>query len=331
MTSFDTSHMALTQAKVDIVSTNNAKITLEPLERGFGDTLGNALRRVLLSSMSGSAVSEVKIEGVQHEYASIEGCQEDTIDILLNLKELSVKLTDAIEFANLSIEAKGPCQVTAKNIDMPANVEIINTDHVICNLNKDGKIKMDIKVETGYGYRTIDHGTSGSNEEIGVLQLDTTFSPVVRVAYNVENARVGDRTDLDKLIIHLETNGTLDPNQAIRDAAALLQQQLMAISGMTESQLTPKEVPGAPSADPIMNGNIDDLGLSVRAANCLRQVNIFLIGDLVQRGDVDLMKTPNLGKISLNEIKGALEKRGLSLNMKVENWQQSAGATFGEF
>lgn len=331
MTSFDNSYMALTKAKIDVVSPTNAKITLEPLERGFGDTLGNALRRVLLSSMPGSAVSEVKIEGVQHEYAPIEGCQEDAIDILLNLKELSVKLTGAADSVQLKLSCKGPCVVTAQDIETPTGVEIINIEHVICNLNKDGNINMDIKVETGYGYRTIDHGVAGSNEEIGVLQLDTTFSPVLRVAYNVENARVGDRTDLDKLIIHLETNGTLDPNNAIRDASALLQQQLMAISGMTEQQLTSEEVPGEPSTDPLLNRQIDELGLPVRAINCLKQENIFLIGDLVHCDETYLMKTPNLGKVSLNDIKTALEARGLQLNMTIENWMKPTDTAFGEY
>ena len=336
MANFDTNFMAMARAKIDVVSPTNSKITLEPLESGFGDTLGNALRRILLSSMPGSAVSEVKINGVQHEYAPIEGCQEDAIDILLNLKELSVRLNDEIDHATLTLSVKGNAKglrvVTAKDIVVHAGVEIVKTDHIICNLNKEAKIDMEILVETGYGFRTIDHGAPESKEEVGVLQLDTTFSPVVRVAYNVENARVGNRTDLDKLIIHLETNGTLDPEQAIRSASALLQQQLMAISGMKESHLMPQETLVAKSVNPLMNHSIDELDLSVRAANCLKQEQIFLIGDLVQRSKQNLLKTPNLGEVSLKEISQKLEERGLSFGMTVENWNDlGADKTFGQY
>lgn len=316
MLDFDPKRMDA-RINAQLISDTKAKISLEPLERGFGHTLGNALRRVLLSSISGSAVTEVQIDGVLHEYSIIEGCQEDAMEILLNLKELAV-IMHGIDKAELTLEAKGPCVVKAKNIETHKDIRIANEDHVICTLNKNGKLKMTIKVEKGFGHRLVEQ-IENENEEIGVLHLDATFSPVLRVAYVVENTRVEQRTDLDKLIFDLETNGTLDPEEAVRTAAALLQKQLMPLSGVTDMQPV-QEATIAPTLAPILLRPIDDLDLKLRATNCLKQEHIFLVGDLVQRTEHELMKTPNFGKVSLDEIKASLKERSLALGTTIDNW-----------
>lgn len=295
-------------------------ITLEPLERGFGSTLGNALRRILLSSMPGAAVTEVQIEGVLHEYSSIEGVREDVIDILLNLKGLAIKLMGRDE-VTLTLSKKGQGPVLASDIILEHDVEIINPDHVIAHLTKSGELKMTLKIQKGRGYlpAAAREDISSHGKPVGKLYLDASFSPVRRVAYQVENARVEKRTDLDKLIIDLETNGTLDPEEAIRRAATILQHQLAAF---VELRSVAQQLPEQKSKDinPLLLRPVDDLELTVRAANCLKAENIYYIGDLVQRSENDLLKTPNLGKKSLTEIKNVLASRGLSLGMTIDNW-----------
>lgn len=320
MLDFDPKLMTLAKISVRNLSSTRAKVSLEPLERGFGHTLGNALRRVLLSSMPGSAVTEVEIDGVLHEYSTIEGCQEDAMEILLNLKELAVVM-HGMDKTEMTINAEGPRTVKASDIEVQKDVRIANQDHVICRLNKNGKLKMTMTAEKGYGYRPVEQTTDESDAdlEIGKLRLDATFGPILRVAYSVENTRVEQRTDLDKLILDLETDGTLDPEEVVRSAAALLQSQLMPLSGVTD--MSPVQESAATSKiDPILMRPIEELYLKLRAENCLKQEYIFTIGDLVQRTEYELMKTPNFGKVSLNEIKKALGEKGLSLGMTIENW-----------
>ena len=308
------------QIKVDTVSPTSAKITLEPLERGFGHTLGNALRRILLSSMPGCAVVEVEIDGVLHEYSAIEGVQEDVIEILLNLKGLAVKMHGRDE-ATLSLSKKGPGVVTAADIQLDHDVEIVNGDHVIANLADKGSLDMKLRIARGRGYEAADSRFTDEDEtrSVGGLQLDALFSPVRRVSYVVENARVEQRTDLDKLIIELETNGTLDPEEAIRRCATILQHQLAAFVEL-QAEAEPVEDKVEDEVDPILLRPVDDLELTVRSANCLKAESIYYIGDLIQRTEVELLKTPNLGKKSLTEIKDVLAQRGLSLGMRLDNW-----------
>ena len=305
---------------VQVVNDKHAKVTLEPLERGFGHTLGNALRRILLSSMPGAAVTEVQIEGVEHEYSTIEGVQEDVIDILLNLKKVSLKMHNRKE-ASLTLSKKGPGPVTAGDIKLDHDVEVVNPDYVIANLTKAGVLNMTLKIAKDRGYQPVTRRDNDESEGhvIGRLQLDASFSPVSRISYNVDRARVEQRTDLDKLIIDIETNGTIDPEEAIRHAATILQDQLGAFVNL---QASPEVTATAPEADidPILLRPVDDLELTVRSANCLKAESIYFIGDLIQRTEVELLKTPNLGKKSLTEIKDVLATKGLSLGMRLENW-----------
>ena len=308
---------------VDVESLNqfHSVVTLEPLERGFGHTLGNALRRILLSSMFGSAVTEVEIDGVVHEYSAKEGVKEDIIDILLNLKGLAVKLEGKNE-AMLTLTKSGEGPVTADLIQHDGDVEIVNPEHVICNLvGGKSDISMRIKVESGRGYVPATARALSDEEDrpIGRLLLDASYSPVERIAYTVESARVEQRTDLDKLIIDMETNGTIDPKEAIERAASILADQLSNFMELREvSEIEEKEE--KPEFDPILLRPVDDLELTVRSANCLKAEQVQYIGDLVQRTEVELLKTPNLGKKSLTEIKDVLASRGLSLGMRLENW-----------
>src|SRR5215510_9403705 len=303
------------------IAPNHAKVVMEPFERGYGHTLGNALRRVLLSSMPGYAATEVQIAGVLHEYSTIEGVQEDVVDILLNLKGVVLKLHNR-EDALLSLKKKGEGPVTAGDIEATHDVEIINPEHVIAHLSPGGKLEMQIKVETGRGYlpgnlRVVPEESKG----IGKIILDASFSPVKRVSYSVESARVEQRTDLDKLIIDIETNGVIEPEEAIRYAARILVDQLSVFAALEETGPGPAEPPPkSPPIDPILLRPVDDLELTVRSANCLKAENIYYIGDLIQRTETELLKTPNLGRKSLNEIKEVLAARGLTLGMKLENW-----------
>lgn len=306
--------------QVDEQSATRAKVTLEPLERGFGHTLGNALRRILLSSMPGCAVTEAEIEGVEHEYSGMEGVREDVIEVLLNLKGVAVVMNGKDQ-ATLTLSKTGPGVVTAGDIQVDHDIEIINPDHVICHLNDSGKMNVRLTVARGRGYEPADARETGDEETraIGRLQLDATYSPIRRVAYVVESARVEQRTDLDKLVLDLETNGTIDPEEAIRRAATILQQQLAVfvdLESESEDQPTREE----DAVDPILLRPVDDLELTVRSANCLKAENIYYIGDLVQRTEVELLKTPNLGKKSLTEIKDVLASRGLALGLRLDNW-----------
>jgi DNA-directed RNA polymerase subunit alpha len=306
---------------VQAVAPYHAKVTMEPFERGYGHTLGNALRRVLLSSMTGFAPTEVQIAGVLHEYSTIEGVQEDVVDILLNLKGVVLKLHSGNE-ATLRLSKKGEGLVSAADIEVTHDVEIINPEHVIAHLSPGGKLEMTIKVERGRGYqpgnmRVVPEESKG----IGKIILDASFSPVKRVSYQVESARVEQRTDLDKLIMDIETNGVVEPQEAIQHAARILADQLSVFAAIEPSTVMPDEKRvQAPPIDPILLRPVDDLELTVRSANCLKAENIYYIGDLIQRTETELLKTPNLGRKSLNEIKEVLAARGLTLGMKLENW-----------
>lgn len=312
----------LTPRHIDVteVAPTRARVVLEPLERGFGHTLGNALRRILLSSMPGCAITDVEIEGVQHEYSAIEGIQEDVIEILLNLKNVAVVMHGKDQ-AVLTLSKQGPGPVTAGDIQVDHEVEIKNPDLLIANITGEKALNMKLTVTRGRGYQPVDARETDEEETraIGRLQLDASYSPVRRLAYTVEAARVEQRTDLDKLVLDLETNGTIDPEEAIRRAATILQQQLAVfvdLEGEKESEPEQKE----DQIDPVLLRPVDDLELTVRSANCLKAENIYYIGDLIQRTEVELLKTPNLGKKSLTEIKDILASRGLSLGMRLENW-----------
>jgi DNA-directed RNA polymerase subunit alpha len=304
---------------VQNISPLHAKVTMEPFERGYGHTLGNALRQVLLSSMPGYAPTEVKISGVLHEYSTLDGVQEDVVDILLNLKGVVLKLHNR-EDALLALKKEGEGVVTAGDIEVSHDVEIINPDHVIAHLAVGGKIDMQLKVEHGRGYvpATL-RITDKDSRSIGSIMLDASFSPVRRVSYAVESARVEQRTDLDKLVIDIETNGSVEPEEAIRFAARILVDQLQLFADIRPTPAA-IEMPKAPQVDPILLRPVDDLELTVRSANCLKAENIYYIGDLIQRTETELLKTPNLGRKSLNEIKEVLASRGLTLGMKLENW-----------
>ena len=303
---------------VEELSLTRSKIILEPLEQGFGHTLGNALRRIMLSSMPGTAVSEVKIEGVLHEYSTIEGVQEDVIDILLNLKELSVRLLESEE-SELKVSKKSKGKLVAGDIDTPAGVEIINPDHLIATLTDKGSINMTLKVTRGRGFVPVKPLSEDEGQEAGLLRLDATYSPIKRVSYTVENARVEQRTNLDRLIVDIDTDGTLDAEEVLRISATILQHQLSAFAelGRLEEVIEEKE---EAKIDPVMLRPVDELELTVRSANCLKAENIHYIGDLVTRMESDLLRTPNLGKKSLNEIKEVLASRGLSLGLVLDHW-----------
>ena len=309
---------------VEQIGHNRAKVTLEPFERGYGHTLGNALRRVLLSSMVGYAVTEVTIAGVVHEYSSIDGVQEDVVNILLNLKGVVFKLHNRDE-VTLSLRKDGEGAVTAADIQTPHDVEIINPGHVIANLSQGGKIDIQLKVETGRGYvpGTVRRYGEEPSKSIGRIVLDASFSPVSRVSYSVENARVEQRTDLDRLVMEIETNGAITAEDAVRASSKILVEQLAVFAQLEGDQISSlmAEAPrGNQNYDPILLRPVDELELTVRSANCLKAEDIFYIGDLIQRTENELLKTPNLGRKSLNEIKEVLASRGLTLGMKPENW-----------
>ena len=306
---------------VETLSATHAKITLEPLERGFGYTLGNALRRILLSSMPGAAITEVKIDGVLHEYSTIEGVQEDVIEILLNLKSVALRMHGR-EHTTLKLNKKGPGVVTAGDIALEHDVEIVNPSYVIATLTKGMTLNAELKVSRGRGYQPVTARPAGEGRAIGVMQLDASFSPIRRVSYTVENARVEQRTDLDKLVLDIETNGSIDPEEAVRRAANILQDQISIFVDL-KSPDRQLELKREPEMDPLLLRPVDDLELTVRSANCLKAENIFYIGDLIQRSEFELLKTPNLGKKSLTEIKDVLAQHGLSLGMKLENWPPS--------
>jgi DNA-directed RNA polymerase subunit alpha len=318
--------------EVEQIGPSQARVVMEPFERGYGHTLGNALRRVLLSSMVGYAPTEVQISGVVHEYSTIDGVREDVVDLLLNLKGIVFKLHNRDDvFLTLRKETPGP--VLASDIELPHDVELVNGGHVIANLTQGGKLDMQIKVERGRGYVPGTLRSLAESKTIGRIVLDASFSPVRRVSYAVESARVENRTDLDKLLLDVETNGVIAPEEAVRQAARILMEQLSVFGALegAEPALEPfgsvalgagLSAGGArsPQIDPILLRPVDDLELTVRSANCLKAENIFYIGDLIQRTENELLKTPNLGRKSLNEIKEVLASRGLTLGMRLENW-----------
>lgn len=304
---------------VEVISPLRARVTLEPMERGFGYTLGNALRRVLLSSIPGYAITEVKIDGVVHEYSTIDGVQEDVVDILLNLKGVALKLNSKTE-AVLTLNKSAEGVVTAGDFETGHDAEIYNPNHVIAHLTKGGKLNLEVKVEMGRGYQPVPvRQKADEDRALGFIMVDASFSPIHKVSYHVESARVEQRTDLDKLIMDVETNGVIEPEQAIRDAARILIGQLSVFADL-EGAPTEIEVKQAPQVDPILLRPVDDLELTVRSANCLKAENIYYIGDLIQRSENELLKAPNLGRKSLNEIKDVLASKGLTLGMKLENW-----------
>jgi DNA-directed RNA polymerase subunit alpha len=304
---------------VQNINSTSAKIIIEPLDRGFGHTLGNALRRVLLSSMSGCAVVEVEIEGVLHEYTTIEGVQEDVTDVLLNLKGLAVMMHSKDE-ATLILKKSGPGPVYASDITLDHDIEIKNPDHLIANLTKAGELNIIIKIAKGRGYKPVIIGGTDEEQTIGKLKLDASFSPISRVSYEVQSARVEQRTNLDKLVLEIETNGTIDPEEAISQAATILRSQLATFVDLEAELPIETAQSNEPEIDPILLRPVDDLELTVRSANCLKAESIYYIGDLIQRTEVELLKTPNLGKKSLTEIKDVLASRGLSLGMRLESW-----------
>jgi DNA-directed RNA polymerase subunit alpha len=323
----------LTPRSIDVHSIDRyrSRVTLEPLERGFGHTLGNALRRTLLSSMPGSAIIEVSIEGVLHEYGAIEGIQEDVVQLLLNLKEVAICL-HARDEVTLNLHKEGPGVVTVKDIQLDHDVEIFNPEHVIAHITKNVKLSMKLKVVKGRGYvpSSIERFTeedllsdalSVKKERsiINALKLDASFSPVRRVSYIVESARVEQRTNFDKLVLDIETNGTIDPETAIRRAATILQEQLEVFVEL-KSEFHHDKTEAKPEFDPLLLRPVDDLELTVRSANCLKAENIYYIGDLVQKSEPELLKAPNLGKKSLNEIKEVLAAHSLYLGMDIKNW-----------
>ena len=306
-----------TEIQVEDINETTSKIILEPLERGFGHTLGNALRRILLSSMPGAAITDVKIEGISHEYSTIEGIREDVIDILLNLKDMPVNLLEGTS-AEIKLDMAGPSEVTASSFEVPGNVELVNPDHHVASLVDKVNLTLTATVKTGRGYEPAD--LRGEEEtQVGALKVDASFSPVKRVAYSVENARFEKRTDLDKLIVELETDGTLNPKEAIEHSATIMQQQLAAfvnLDAIAEQEAKKEQN----DFDPLLMRSIEELELTVRSTNCLKAESIFLIGDLIQRSEFDLLKTPNLGKKSLNEIKDVLASKGFALGTTIDNW-----------
>lgn len=298
--------------------TNKANIVVEPLERGFGLTLGNALRRILLSSLQGGAVSAIKIDGVQHEFSVIPGVREDVIDIVLNIKELAVAVHTELT-KTLSLKAEGPCTVTAAMIETGHDVEIMNPDHVICTLDAGAKINMELTVTTGKGYVPAANSTS-ADAPIGLIAVDAIYSPVKKVSYKVENTRVGQITDYDKLTMTVETNGVVAPVDAVAYAARILQDQLKPFINFDEPENEAESVQEELPFNKNLLRKVDELELSVRSANCLKNDNIVYIGDLVQKTEAEMLRTPNFGRKSLNEIKEVLTKMGIHLGMETPGW-----------
>ena len=308
--------------KLDIQTSKSnprqATIVAEPLERGFGHTLGVALRRVLLSSLQGAAITQIKIEGVLHEFSSVPGVREDVTDIILNLKELRLKASGG-EKKRLTLTATGPGEVKASQIETPGDIEIINKDHVICTLDKGAKLHMEMTVETGKGYV---RAQKASDAAIGLIPVDALFSPVTKVTYKVDHARVGQITDYDKLAMTIETDGSVSAEDALALAARILQDQLQLFINFEESKIEAKkeDKPELPFSPYLLKKVYDLDELSVRATNCLKNDNIVYVGDLVQKTEAEMLKTPNFGRKSLNEIKEKLAKIGLKFGMEVQGW-----------
>lgn len=309
------SYLTPRSVQIEMLSPVTTRITLEPFERGFGHTLGNALRRVLLSSLRGFAPTEVRITGVLHEYSALEGVREDVVDLLLNLKGVVFCLHDRDE-AIVRLEVVGPAVVKAGDFALPHGVEVINEEHVIAHVEEGGRLEMEVVVEAGRGYVP---ASSRDSKVIGGIAMDASFSPVRRVAYAVESARVEQRTDLDRLVLEVETNGAVDGVELVRQAAKVLIEQFQVFANL-EGQEEAAAAEAEATIDPILLRPIDVLELTVRSANCLKAENIYYVGDLIQKTEQELLKTPNLGRKSLNEIKSVLAAHGLSLGMKLDNW-----------
>ncbi len=299
---------------------NLATLVIEPLERGFGWTLGNALRRVLLSSLQGAAVTAAQIEGVLHEFSSIPGVREDVTDIVLNLKALAIRMhSDGPKRVRLRAEGAG--EVTARQIEASAGVEIMNPDLVICTLDRGAKLSMELTIETGRGYIPA-AALRKEDTPIGLLPIDALFSPVRKVAYKVEHSRVGQVTDYDKLALTVETDGSISPEDAVAISARILQDQFQFFINFEE----PRQASGGQESESHLPFNrnllrkVDELELSVRSANCLKNDNIVYIGDLVQKSEGEMLRTPNFGRKSLNEIKEVLTQMGLTLGMQIPGW-----------
>lgn len=309
--------------KVEVSATKNPNrygtVVVEPLERGYGLTLGNALRRVLLSSLQGAAVTSIKVDGVLHEFSSIPGVREDVTDIVLNIKNIALRMHSE-NSKKLRLVAEGPCEVKAGMIEASSDVEIINPELVICTLGDKAKLSMELTVSMGKGYRPAAQNRH-EDAPIGVIPVDSIFSPVRKVSYKVEDTRVGQITDYDKLILDLETNGTVKPEDAVAFAARILQDQLQVFVNFQEPEaVTKDEVKDELPFSRHLLRKVEELELSVRSANCLKNDNIVYIGDLVQKTEADMLRTPNFGRKSLNEIKEVLAGMGLHLGMKVEGW-----------
>jgi len=297
-----------------------AKVTLEPLERGYGHTLGNALRRILLSSMPGTAVTKVQIEGVLHEFGSIEGVREDVVDIILNLKGLTVALAEGHEEMVLRLSKASEGVVTAADFEVPTGAQVVNPDLEIAHISSGGQLEMEVTVARGRGYEPAAMREDDGSSTIGVIPVDATYTPITRATYKVENARVGQVTDYDRLILEVDTDGSLSAEEAVRRAAELLRDQLTIFVDLAPSAPGVGGGTEGPEVDPNLVKSVDDLELSVRSANCLKAEDLHFVGDLVQKSEQELLKTPNFGKKSLNEIKEVLASMGLSLGMKLEGW-----------
>lgn len=315
--------------EVKELKNNQVRVVLEPLERGFGHTLGNALRRVLLSSMPGCAIVEAKIDGVLHEYSTKEGVQEDIINILLNLRNVYFTLEERDE-VEISLNKSGSSVVTAADFQLPHDVKIVNPNAVIAHLSNSGELNMTVKVARGRGYESASSRKMSDNDEevredfvsrVGWLQVDASFSPIKTVSYRVENARVENRTDLDKLVIELETNGTIKAEDAIKRSATILAQQLDVFVEFVGGNTKVEHKADKLEVDPVLLRSVDELELTVRSANCLKAESIYYIGDLIQKTEIELLKTPNLGRKSLTEIKDVLASRSLSLGMNIDRWE----------
>ncbi|MEE2770076.1 MAG: DNA-directed RNA polymerase subunit alpha [Pseudomonadota bacterium] len=318
--SFDVSNLYhATDIDINQRSNTLASVTLKPFERGFAYTVGVALRRILLSSMPGCAITSVQIDGVSHEYSTIDGVKEDVDLILMNLKGIAIKNHEQKDIV-LSIQAKGPCEITAADIKINGQAEIINTDHPIATVTGDRELNMTMVAKMGSGYDVYDNNDDGTTSSVGSMKIEASFSPILKCVCKVENARVENQTDLDKLIIDLETNGTLEPIAAIRHAATILQYQLHAFADLSIPKVEP-EKPVEEDENPILSQPVDVLELPVRAANCLKAENIHFIGDLVSRHESELLKVPNLGRKSLTEIKMILSDHQLTLGMPIGQWQ----------
>lgn len=305
--------------QLEPIASNRARVVLEPLERGFGHTLGNAMRRVLLSAIPGAAITEAEIDGVLHEYTTVEGIHEDVVEIMLNLKDVALRLHNVGETV-VTLSKKGPGAVTAGDIRVDHNVEIINPEHIVCTMTRDSSIHIRLRVSRGVGYQpATSRQTAEDTRPIGRLLLDASFCPIRRVAFSVEPARVESRTDLDKLVLDVETNGTITPEEAVREAARIVVDQLSVFGDFSIASAAEVKVAKG-GVDPLLLRPIDELELTVRSANCLKAESIYYVGDLIQKTEVELLKTPNLGKKSLTEIKEVLAQRGLSLGVRLDNW-----------